>query len=93
MTVPSDAALINFISSKDATILPFQLLLNDVFARKLLLGSMHVMGHESSLRPDWKDESFSSIFKHLTSSLIGNFMIQIVDGVTSLDPEDITDIF
>ena len=53
---------------------------------------MHVMGHDSSLRPDWKDvKYFSSTYKHLTSSLIGNYMIQIVDGVTSVDQEDITD--
>ena len=57
MTVPSDEALLSFLTSLKASLIPHKVLTNEAFARKLLLGSMQRIGQDSSLRPDGHNAS------------------------------------
>ena len=74
MTAPSDEALLSFLTSPRASLIPHKVLTNEAFARKLLLGSMQRIGQDSSLRPD---------------DLEAKFDIRIVDRVHGVSKEDL----
>ena len=86
---PSDDALQKFLSSVESNIPADTILQDETFARKLLLGSMQVMGREKSLRPDSAmnlklDNSGSGSGKILDQNTI-----LISDHVLAVTPEDL----
>ena len=88
VTVPTDEALLRFLTSIEieAKIPPFRILLDETFARKLLLGSMQVMGKDKSLRPDWDTNIDSS---GGVATLLDHNIIHIVDRVTAVNEQDL----
>ena len=89
MTAPSDEALLSFLTSPRASLIPHKVLTNEAFARKLLLGSMQRIGQDSSFRPDDfnADSLISSKIK--SSDLEAKFDIRIVDRVHGVSKEDL----
>ena len=85
---PSDHSLIDFITSKDATLSHQAVISDEVFARKLLLGSMRMTGKEESLRPDWRHKSFAVVAQHILSE-IGKFRIHVVPHILGLEMKDV----
>ena len=90
VTVPNDEALMNFLTSIDigAEIPASRILLDETFARKLLLGSMQVIGSGKSLRPDWDVAGDYSVG---VSRLLDKNIIHLVDNVTAVNKKDLTD--
>ena len=88
MTAPSDEALLSFLTSPQASLIPHKVLTNEAFARKLLLGSMQRIGQDSSFRPD--DHNASLIITKIKSSdLEAKFDISIIDIVHGVSKEDL----
>ena len=87
MRVPSDEALNKFLSSVDCQIPANTILLDETFARKLLLGSMQVMGSEKSLRPDWERDPGSGSMSR--SELLDQNIIYISDRVLAVSQQDL----
>ena len=88
MTAPSDEALLSFLTSPRASLIPHKVLTNEAFARKLLLGSMQRIGQDSSLRPDDHNDSLI-ISRKKSSDLEAKFDIRIVDRVHGVSKEDL----
>ena len=92
MRVPSDEALQKFLSSVESKVPAHTILLDETFARKLLLGSMQVRGREKSLRPDWErnleiDNSDSG--ETSRPELVDQNIIYISDQVLAVTHEDL----
>ena len=92
MRVPSDEALQKFLSSVESKVPPHTILLDETFARKLLLGSMQVRGREKSLRPDWErnleiDNSDSG--ETSRPEFVDQNIIYISDQVLAVTHEDL----
>ena len=88
VTAPSDEALLSFLTSPQASLIPHKVLTNEAFARKLLLGSMQRIGQDSSFRPD--DHNASLIITKIKSSdMEAKFDIRIVDTVHGVSREDL----
>ena len=86
MTAPSDEALLSFLTSPQASLIPHKVLTNEAFARKLLLGSMQRIGQD--FRPD--DHNASLIITKIKGSdLEAKFDIRIVDTVHGVSREDL----
>ena len=68
-----------------------RILMDETFARKCLLGSMKIMGNLESLRPNWTNY-FHIDYSEDESTLLGNFMIHIVDEVLSVDEDDLKEV-
>ena len=79
----------NFLTSIDigAEIPASRILLDETFARKLLLGSMEVIGSGKSLRPDWDEAREHSG----VARLLDQNIIHLVDRVTAVNEKDLTD--
>ena len=88
MTAPSDEALLSFLTSPRASLIPHKVLTNEAFARKLLLGSMQRIGQDSSLRSDDHNASLV-ISRKKSSDLEAKFDIRIVDRVHGVSKEDL----
>ena len=88
VTAPSDEALLSFLTSPRASLIPHKVLTNEAFARKLLLGSMQRIGQDSSLRPDDQNDSLI-ISRKKSSDLETKFNIRIVDRVHGVSKEDL----
>ena len=90
MTVPSDEALLSFLTSLKASLIPHKVLTNEAFARKLLLGSMQRIGQDSSLRPDDHNNAiaFNNISKTISTDLKSKFNVRIVDRVHGVSEKD-----
>lgn len=86
MTVPTDEALRRFLTSIQTNTPALQVLLDDTFARKLLLGSMQVRGEAKSLRPQWEVELDSEEPALLSTGLL---TIHLVDRVLAVDLRDL----
>ena len=90
MTAPPDEALLSFLTSPQASLIPHKVLTNEAFARKLLLGSMQRIGQDSSFRPDDHNADASLIITKIKSSDHGaKFDIRIVDTVHGVSKEDL----
>ena len=89
MRVPSDDALNKFLSSVDSKIPADTILLEETFARKLLLGSMQVMGREKSLRPDWERNLKLRNSGSGSGELLDQKIIYISDQVVAVTQEDL----
>ena len=71
---------------------PHTILLDETFARKLLLGSMQVRGREKSLRPDWERNlkiGHSDPSEMSRSALLDQNIIYISDQVLAVSQEDL----
>ena len=88
MRVPSDEALNKFLSSVESNIPADTILQDETFARKLLLGSMQVMGREKSLRPDW--EMNLKLDHSVSGEMLDQYNILITDLVLALTQEDLS---
>ena len=86
--VPSDDALQKFLSSVESNIPADTILQDETFARKLLLGSMQVMGREKSLRPDW--EMNLKLDHSVSGEMLDQYNILISDLVLALTQEDLS---
>ena len=88
MTVPSDEALLSFLTSLKAFPIPHKVLTNEAFARKLLLGSMERIGQDSRLRPDDHNASLY-ISETMGTDLERKFDVKIVDRVHGVSEKDL----
>ena len=88
MTVPSDEALLSFLTSLKASLIPRKVLTNEAFARKLLLGSMQRIGQDSSLRPDDHNASLI-ISKTMTSDPERKLDVRVIDKVLGVSEKDL----
>ena len=91
VTVPSDKALLSFLTSLEATLIPHKVLTNEAFARKLLLGSMQRIGENSRLMPDVTSSKIDLTSLSTNSSLMENFDIRIVDNVLGVSEKDLVE--
>ena len=92
MRVPTDDALSQFLSSVESKVTADTLLHDETFARKLLLGSMQVIGREKSLRPDWERNlkiGISGSDKSSRSELLDQNIIYISHQVVAVTQEDL----
>ena len=92
MRVPSDEALDKFLTSVESKVPAHSILLDETFARKLLLGSMQVRGREKSLRPGWEGNlkiGNSDSAEMSRSELLDQNIIFISDQVVALTIEDL----
>ena len=95
MRVPTDDALNKFLSSVESKIPADTILHDETFARKLLLGSMQVIGREKSLRPDWERNLMIGISglggpgRLSRSELLDQNIIYISDQVLAVSQEDL----
>ena len=90
MTVPSDEALLSFLTSLKAFPIPHKVLTNEAFARKLLLGSMQRVGQHSSLRPDDHNASLN-ISEAMNTDFERKFDVRIVDRVHGVSEKDLAE--
>ena len=87
---PSDEALHRFLHSVESKVPADKILHEETFARKLLLGSMQVMGREKSLRPDWERNLIGNSGSGSGSGeLLDQKLIYISDQVLAVTQEDL----
>ena len=88
---PTDKALMKYLHAGAGHIPEHRILMDQTFARKCLLGSMRIMGDEGTLRPNWTNH-FHIDYSESESTLLGHFMIHIVDEVVGVDDEDLEEV-
>ena len=89
--VPSDGALLNYLKNEvhgRKSKFWHRILLEETFARKVLLGSMKIMGQMETLRPQWTFHLHTD-YSQVDSILLGNTMIHILNEVMSVDKADL----
>ena len=78
-------------SEGEKKVLKHRILMDETFARKLLLGSMKIMGTAETLRPNWTYH-FHIDYSENESTLLGKFMIHILSEVVSVDDKDLREV-